>query len=195
MKKGRGISPASLAFDIDGVVADTMSLFLDIAREKHGVRDVTKQDMTCYMLEECLPIGRHLVEDIVGDMLSGNYGFPLKPLPGARKGLEKVWKAAGSLLFVTARPEGDLIREWLHEILDVPEEDMAVIATGDFEAKARALLESGKTWFVEDRLETCFLLDREGIRPVVFEQPWNRKPHPFAEVGTWEQLQGLIRMD
>ena len=31
------IDPASIAFDIDGVVADTMTLFLDIARDEYNI--------------------------------------------------------------------------------------------------------------------------------------------------------------
>jgi hypothetical protein len=45
---------------------------------------------------------------------------------------------------------------------------------------------------VEDRLETCFPLQEAGITPVLFRQPWNRKSHPFMEVGTWKELESLI---
>jgi len=47
-------------------------------------------------------------------------------------------------------------------------------------------------YFVEDRLETCFPLSDAGITPVLFKQPWNRKEHPFIEVGTWRELESLI---
>ncbi|MEZ4524658.1 MAG: hypothetical protein R2941_01890 [Desulfobacterales bacterium] len=66
------------------------------------------------------------------------------------------------------------------------------MATGSFEAKTEVLREKGVSHFVEDRLETCFLLKEEGITPLVFRQPWNREAHPFTEVGTWQELENLI---
>lgn len=31
------------------------------------------------------------------------------------------------------------------------------------------------------------------ITPVLFSQPWNRRLHPFMEVGSWNQLEELIQ--
>jgi 5'(3')-deoxyribonucleotidase len=56
------IDPYSLAFDIDGVLADTMTLFLDIAREEYKIRNVKYEDITCYILEECVNIDPVLIE-------------------------------------------------------------------------------------------------------------------------------------
>ena len=71
-------------------------------------------------------------------------------------------------------------------------ESVEVIATGSFEAKADVLLGKNISCFVEDRLETCFALKEKGITPVLFRQPWNRKKHPFVEVGNWEELEAMI---
>ncbi len=51
------------------------------------------------------------------------------------------------------------------------------------------------THFVDDRLETCFLLKEAGITPILYKQPWNRNPHPFIEVGSWKELESLIDFD
>ena len=40
------IDPTSVAFDIDGVIADTMALFLDIARKEYRVNGICYEDMT-----------------------------------------------------------------------------------------------------------------------------------------------------
>ena len=54
------------------------------------------------------------------------------------------------------------------------------------------LLEHGVRYFVEDRLETCYLLDEGSVAPIVFEQPWNQKPHPFKTVRNWHEISDMI---
>ena len=58
---------------------------------------------------------------------------------------------------------------------------------------ADILSERNISYFVEDRLETCFPLQGAGITPILFKQPWNRKNHPFIEVGNWRELESLIK--
>jgi len=40
------IHPASVAFDIDGVIDDTMTLFLDIARDVFHINGIRYEDST-----------------------------------------------------------------------------------------------------------------------------------------------------
>jgi hypothetical protein len=80
------------------------------------------------------------------------------------------------------------------DVMETDHNGIEVIATGSFEDKCGVLKDRGISCFVEDRLETCFLLADAGIEPVVFVQPWNRKPHPFAEVGSWQELEAMIGM-
>ena len=42
------INPASLAFDIDGVVADTMSLFLEIVRDVHNINSIRYREINSW---------------------------------------------------------------------------------------------------------------------------------------------------
>ncbi|MBW1987923.1 MAG: haloacid dehalogenase [Deltaproteobacteria bacterium] len=169
-----------------------MALFLRIAEKKHNVPGLKMEHITSYALEECLPISREVIADIVEELIHGTHDEPLPPVPGAAGVLSEVAEAAAPLLFVTARPKKGPILEWVLKTLDLDEASVDVEATGSFEAKTRVLLDAGKTWFVEDRLETCFLLQDAGISPVVFARPWNRKPHPFCEVASWEELRGLL---
>ena len=69
------------------------------------------------------------------------------------------------------------------------------MATGDPDTKLHYLKAHAVEYFVEDRLETCFDLAREGIIPIVFAQPWNRQPHPFLEVAGWPDLASLLFED
>ncbi len=188
------IDPASVAFDIDGVFADTMRLFVDIVREDYRRSDLRYEHITCYALEDCLDLEAEVLSAAIGQIVDGSHRFPLMPIDGAPAVIAALSRLAGPVLFVTARPDKDVIETWLHGVLPPSHNGIQVVATGDFDAKLDVLRQYNKAVFVEDRLETCFKLDEGGITPVVFRQPWNRRPHPFFEVESWAQLAGLMAL-
>jgi 5'(3')-deoxyribonucleotidase len=186
------ISPSGMAFDIDGVVADTMSLFVRIARDEFRIDNVSYEGITSYNLEECLEMEPAAIDAIIRQLLDGSHKFPLSPIQGASKNLARLSKSTDKMLFVTARPSPDYIHHWLRDVFSFDKSKIEVVATGGFEEKADVLADRGISHFVEDRLETCFYLNERGIKPVLFRQPWNRQPHPFIEVGSWKELEALI---
>ncbi len=188
------INPASLAFDIDGVVADTMGLFLRIAKDDYDIRDLDYDDITSYLLEDCigLKIDKKIIDIIITRLLDGDYVQSLEPIDGAPEVLTKITNVHTPLLFVTARPYPGPIRDWLLETLGLANGAIHIISTGSFDKKTDVLLQHKVTHFVEDRLETCFDLSKAGLHPVLFKQPWNRERHPFKEVKNWNELATLI---
>jgi uncharacterized HAD superfamily protein len=186
------IDPTSVAFDIDGVVADTMTLFLDIARQEYNLNSIQYNDITSYKLEDCLDIDPQVIDAIVLRILDGNYSATLHPIAGAPEGLTKIERHCRPIIFITARPYPGPIRDWINQTLQLDPTAFEVIATGSHEAKAGILQQRKISYFVEDRLETCLLLQDTGVQPVLFRQPWNREQHPFVEVGSWDELQALI---
>jgi phosphoglycolate phosphatase-like HAD superfamily hydrolase len=98
------INPASLAFDIDGVVADTMRLFLDIVRDVHNINSIRYEDIYCYNVVECTGLDQEIVDSAVERLLNGNYSAILEPLQGAADVLTRIERHHSPLLFVTARP-------------------------------------------------------------------------------------------
>lgn len=189
-----GIDPCRLAFDIDGVVADTMRLFLDIAREEFGIGNLRYEQITRYALEDCLDIETERIEAIVERLLGSEATARLQPIAGAPEVMGRIGAVAGSVLFVTARPRAAEIEDWLCRVLPLPSSAIRVVATGNFDGKAEVLRQYGIRHFVEDRLETCFQMDAEGIAPILYRQPWNRERHPFPEVGDWSELQILLEV-
>jgi 5'(3')-deoxyribonucleotidase len=187
------IDPASMAFDVDGVFADTMTLFLDIARQEYEIDGVEYEDITCYALEECINIDGRIIEKIIHTIMDGSHRVPLRPIDGAAHVLARIGRRHSPILFVTARSYDGPISAWIRDMLPLDEASIEVIATGSFEAKVDVLLQRHVSYFVEDRLETCFPLKEAGITPVLFKQPWNRKKHPFIEVGTWGELESLLK--
>ena len=186
------IDPAALAFDIDGVIADTMHLFLDILKDHYDVHTVRYNDITSYRLDECLDLDEAVLEGAINRILEGRYRAALAPMPGAAEVLRRIAASTGRILMVTARPSAEPIQPWMNALLDGQHHRARIVATGSFEDKIDVLLENGIGWFVEDRLETCHLLDAAGITPVVFRQPWNREPHDYLTVGTWQELESRI---
>jgi 5'(3')-deoxyribonucleotidase len=186
------INPASVAFDFDGVIADTMSLFLDIARDEFHVDGIRYEDITCYNLADCIDMDPEIIEAVVSRILDGRHRTPLKPIEGAPEVLARIGRFHRPVLFVTARPYVGPICDWLLNFLPFEPESVDVVAVGTHEGKADILLNRQIACFVEDRLETCYALHEVGIVPIVFKQPWNREPHPFVEVGSWSELEELI---
>lgn len=185
------IDPRQVAFDIDGVIANTMQLFIDIAKAVYGIDTVRYESITRYDLNTCLDIGPDIISDIVQRITEGNYPCCLEPLPGAKRVLNRL-RMFGPILLVTARPRLGPIQAWVDQVLEIDPGEIEVIATGSFEAKPDALLQKDVAFFVDDRLDTCFLLQQHDITPLVYVQPWNRQSHPFLEVDGWRQLEMLI---
>jgi len=170
-----GISPREIAFDIDGVVADTFRIFVEKARRHYGYT-FSYEDITEYEFLEVLDITEEDSDAIICE-------------------LQVLTRLSGiaPLLFVTARPEKDPIIEWMHHQLPHVDKDLICLeATQTSTDKLPILLERNVKYFVEDRLDTCFLLNEISVNPIVFEQPWNRKGHPFPVAGDWEDISGMI---
>ncbi len=193
MKKSQ-IDPAAMAFDIDGVFADTMALFIDIARDEFNINGIKYEDITSYSLLECINMESKIIEAIVTKIVDGNYQPTLRPFKNAPQVLSRMGMKHGSVLFVTARPYLGPIHEWMLNVLPLDPSAIEIITTGSFEGKTGILKDRNISYFVEDRLETCFLLEAAGITPVLFKQPWNRQKHPFIEVGNWTELASLIQI-
>jgi uncharacterized HAD superfamily protein len=187
---GKTIEPSDLAFDIDGVVADTMTVFVKLAREHYGFTWLTKEDLREYDLHACLNIGREIVDDLICMTLNDEHTEQIPPVHGAVDVLTRLAQH-GPLRFVTARIWPESIIRWLHQTLsDVDPRRIMVFATGLPEAKYRVLRELKVRYFVDDRVETCKLLSRNGIQPLLFDQPWNRVPEAvgFPRIKNWSQL-------
>ena len=188
------IDPASVAFDIDGVVADTISLFLEIARQEYNLNTITYADITCYDLADCLDIDPKIIDAVVTRILDGNYKAHLNPIAGAPDVLFQLGSHFGPIVFVTARPYSGPLDEWINQTLRLDPALIEIIATGSHEAKASILQQRQIRTFVDDRLETCLLLQKARIQPILFKQPWNREPHTFLEVSSWHDIKKLLAL-
>ncbi len=188
------IDPCMLAFDIDGVVADTMDVFVRLAHERYGLTHLSKEDMLCYNLYECLDLEKEIIDDLICLTLDDEHTMQIPPVPGAPEVLTELARTA-PLRFVTARIRPESITQWLFAILPgVPRERITVIASGAPEIKLDILNELEIRYFVEDRVETCRQLKEAGIEPFLFDQPWNRNEPAdgFIRIANWMQLREWV---
>ena len=186
------IKPGEIAFDIDGVVADTMSSFIYVARKEFGITGIKKEQITSYWLEECLPIPGEIIAAIIKRILEDPFGTNLSPMKGAMDVLGEISRHS-RLVFVTARPVKEPIEKWLHvNLKGVPRERVEIIATGKHEVKAEILKEQKVCYFLEDHLDTCKRICEIGLKAIVYDHPWNRGPTPFLRIKNWNELKGLI---
>jgi uncharacterized protein len=186
------LDPRQLAFDIDGVVADIMSTFIAVANERYNINHIRYDDIVEFDLVRCLRMDEAIVWEIIDLLLNRPEELTIAPFPDAVPVLTRLAQEQ-PLLFVTARDKAEPIFAWLTQNLpEVPPADIRIIATGDPEAKLEYLQAHGIEYFVEDRLETCFQLARHGIQPLLYDQPWNRRPHTFPVIYHWQDLASLL---
>jgi hypothetical protein len=137
-----------------------------------------------------LDVDRRVLDEMICLTLSDENTLKIPPVPGAPQVLKQLAEHA-PLRFVTARIWPDSIIEWLHRTLHpVPTRNISVVATGAPEAKLAVLKELGVRFLIEDRAETCEMLARDGIQPLLFDQPWNRDvpSDSFPRVADWTEL-------
>lgn len=185
------ILPREIAFDFDGVVADTFRLFVKIARSDYHV-DVEYEDITDYEFLNVIPMDPQDAREIIKTITYHPHELDLTPNRGAADVLGRIARNT-PLLLVTARPFGWPIEKWFEKNMpEIQSGCIQVLATGENTAKLPILKKQKISYFVDDRLDTCRLLAEQGITPIVYDQPWNRQPHPFTVVKNWDDISALI---
>ena len=181
------IPSQSIAFDIDGVCADTAQLFIDIASSHYQMKPFLPSQITQYSFFKTIDLSDKDISKVIEKIVYGMYTERLYPIMDAFNVLNQF---SHPILFVTARTSGDVISTWISHFLLTS--DFEVVATKTPEAKKEVLLERYIAYFVEDHLQTCYELAEVGIVPILFAQPWNRIPHPFLEVTSWQDFSLLL---
>jgi uncharacterized HAD superfamily protein len=190
-----GIQTHEIAFDFDGVVADTFRLFVDMAKKDYNV-DIDYEEITEYDFMRVVKLDYEYVAQIFDVLTHQIHELDLKPNTGAGEVLTRLGCSAPPLSVVTARPVKEPVELWFgRHIPTLQLDQLKITATGVSTAKLEILKSQGTKYFVEDRLDTCHLLAAEGITPIIYDQPWNRTSHPYRIVKNWEEIASLIDWD
>ena len=155
------IAPQDIAFDFDGVVADTFRLFVHLAHAEYGI-EINYEDITHYEFLKVIKMDRATADRIVEQLTDRPHELDLKPNKGATRMLTR-FAEFSPILFVTARPTGGPVALWCEKTMPHLLSSIHIEATGESTAKLPVLKEHGVRYFVEDRLDTCHLLAEAGI--------------------------------
>ncbi len=181
-----------IAFDFDGVVADTFRLFVEMAKTEYNI-DIEYEDITEYDFMRVVKMDYTHVAQIFETLTNFPHEVDLKPNTGAADVLARLARTAPPLSVITARHVGEPVHRWFEKhIPQIGAGLLTVKATGESTAKLAILKSMGVKYFVEDRVDTCHLIAKEGITPIVYDQPWNRDGHSYAVVKCWDDISAMI---
>ncbi|MDA8405379.1 MAG: hypothetical protein M0T73_00755 [Deltaproteobacteria bacterium] len=181
-----------IAFDIDGVVLQSINIILDHVKTVTGVR-IPPSSLLSWDLEP-LGIDPMILMDAVDYMYSM---AAIEPYEGAVETLKNVYEITGSpLLFITGRSDLESARHQL-ESLPWNGKRPEMIVTGGSRDKRNYLRETGAEFIIED--DELHLGDylSEGVGVGLMIQPWNRtcKTPVTARFDDWIEIdQWLMRI-
>jgi len=159
--------------------------------EEYGIKSLALDDITSFEVIDCLDVDQNIITEIFTRLLDNPLRAGLQPMENAISVLHRLAEKA-PLTFVTARPQEEPIAHWLEHYLQ-PESfaRIRLVAMGVHDDKASYIKDLGLKYFVDDRLQTCRMLAREGITPLVFNQPWNKNNHDLPTVDNWQAIYDL----
>ncbi|HMK65666.1 MAG TPA: haloacid dehalogenase [Thermodesulfobacteriota bacterium] len=181
-----------LAFDIDGVFANTMELFIRLIREYYQIDSIRYEDITQYFLYDCLPLDREKIDVVINKILDYPHALEMDPFDHSVPVLTR-YAENHPLVFITARNKEAPIRDWVLQTLpEVDPKNIRVIATGEHHLKLDLLKDLGFSYYLDDHLDTCIQLAQNGIKPIVFSQPWNTGNNDFHRVDDWVEVEKIL---
>lgn len=104
--------------DMDGILCDVMTPWLDGIYKKTGVR-AQLEDVKRWGIESCAPLDRVPKADIFSVIDESGFMSALKPIPGALDGFREIWDR-GETYITTARHARNALpetRDWIEAYL------------------------------------------------------------------------------
>jgi uncharacterized HAD superfamily protein len=141
-----------IALDIDGVVADSITLLRSIIRYSYGIE--INDHISSYQIPEIFPLlnmGAFFEDCLL------TFSHAVEPYPDAKEACQLLLeKNSFPLIFLTARRQSlkELTKEWINQKLELPKDSFSVIMKSSFD-KQNYIKNSGIEYFVEDRFRTA----------------------------------------
>ena len=176
-----------IGLDFDGCIADLIEAFIREYKNEYNIL-LKKEDMTDYWLETCLPVSLESVRKVMDKIIDDPIKTDMKFIDGAKEFLLELSKNS-ILFFITARPNEWQVYKWLQKMIpEIPLENIRVIAVGDHLKKLKEIKKLKIELFIDDYADTCQILHNNGIKCILFDQPWNHGNFNFPRIKSWSDL-------
>lgn len=179
-----------VAFDLDGVVADSLQAYLDYFDEKFGIR-LPKSKVTKWRLDKVSGLN---MQKILGTF-EVVFGDPnrVAPIPGSIECLEKYYKTVGKVPIISHRFGKNGVkgaRRWLNKHL----KNKYTLIISDPEKKIEIMKKKKYFGLVEDNPTTALKVAEAGFLSIIFHAPYNQSvKHPnIIRVYNWSGLEMLL---
>ncbi|MEA3507143.1 MAG: hypothetical protein U9R36_06625 [Elusimicrobiota bacterium] len=163
----------NIGVDIDGVIVDTVEVYLQYIYKVTG-RRFKQKDITEYFFEDCLAISREEVTKAVEMMFEEDIWDSIPFYDGALDALKKIG-SEHNLYIITSRPPvaKKSTQAWIQK-RGIPAEK--TIFT-DMDSKLDYIKEHDLELdcFIEDRLEFALEVAQEVPEVLLMDRPWNRR--------------------
>lgn len=196
--KGKKQKKLRIGIDIDNVVADSYTTFLQEFNRKFGTQ-VQFEELIEFDYLKTIGFDAEVIDKFWDTLLhTGKIQLDIPPLQNSHAVI-KNWKKAGhSIYFVTARPIWiqKATKQWLSHHGILQEDDLVfhfdeAHHSLDTTYKKEVVEKEGIELFIEDSLEIAQFLN---IPVFLLDQPWNRGrvPSHVTRVKNWDEIQKRV---
>lgn len=195
-----GLSCMRIGIDIDEVMVDFLSAFLDDYNIKHGT-DYRRDTFHSFGMHHVMQEDMATITERVKIFEQSDSFRNLVPVTGAVEGVNELAKN-NDLIIVSSRSEAihDYTRDWLNQhfpkkIAEVHFSSHPYVNRQSTNSKADLCLMLRLDVLIEDALEYVLPCAQQGIKVLLFDTPWNRQPDlpaNITRVHSWQDIVDVI---
>jgi len=170
-----------IGIDIDGVLADTHSVLMDLASEHVPIDEEDRQK---YGVQETKHGSDGLRNQVFEEIFEKGLIAEAPIIPGAAEKVNELYDAGNEIYIITARKKNweEQTKEWLKK--NGIKYHKLIMGAGK---KGDVAKEEGIDVFIEDSSDNIENLEGNGIRAFVFSQPWNQDSHA-TRIEQWKNV-------
>ncbi|MCX6748278.1 MAG: HAD hydrolase-like protein [Candidatus Pacearchaeota archaeon] len=187
-----------IAVDLDDTLADSVTSFIDFYNQKYKPT-LKYEDFTAYTLNEINGMPKEEENKILEEFDNSEYYDKIKPLKEAIEAIKELSKKH-EIIVVTSRPEKfeKRTRIWINKYL--PEIKNILFVRKVYheipKTKAEVCREINAEVLIDDNLTHAHDCEKEGIRSILIDYPWNRDNMPNSKlihrVKSWAEIIKII---
>ena len=176
-----------IGIDIDDTIAQFIPYFIKRYNEKYGT-EFNVEDIKSFCLEEELDtIRRRIDDEVFGMQVKGEY-WKLECYPDVAECISHLKDDGNEIILITSRVCASDTVEWLKRY-GIEYDELYTIKSKQYILGALNL-----DFFIDDSLENIKYAEYFGIKPILFNQPWNsdcdRKN--VKRVFNWEDIYNYV---